>query len=287
MSFSESLTVRILGDSSELQRELDSVLNRFDDLRSKITETTNSARQFSTSFSRLSQALGPLQQVSSQISRISQQLQTVSQRPINLNVGPALAALQRLTQAAHQTAAAIRAIPPIPIAGPPGGRTFFPPGNGFPPRRLASGGLVSGPSGIDRVPARLTAGEYVMNRSAVETLGLGFLERLNSSPRISGNNNSAVESVDERSAGKMGALSSGMAPVPSLQTGQRTGSTRASLSHPSRPMPHSHSLESNSASSQTNNHFGGITIQVTNPSESESLLRNLQLQGIGQRIRRG
>ena len=287
MSFSESLTVRILGDSSELQRELDSVLNRFEELKSKISETTNSARQFSNSFSRLSQALGPLQQVSSQISRISQQLQTVSQRPINLNVGPALAALQRLTQAAHQTAAAIRAIPPIPVGGPSGGPTFFPPGNGFPPRRLASGGLVSGPSGIDRVPAQLTAGEYVMNRSAVETLGLGFLERLNSSPKLARNNSSAAAGTSTSSTGRVGASSSRMPPVPSLQTHQRAASTRGSLSHSSRPMMQSHSIEKNSASSQTNNHFGGITIQVTNPSESESLLRNQQLQGIDQRIRRG
>ena len=44
-----------------------------------------------------------------------------------------------------------------------------------------SGGLVSGGSGVrDDVPAKLTGGEYVIRKSAVQKYGLQFLENLNS-----------------------------------------------------------------------------------------------------------
>ncbi len=42
------------------------------------------------------------------------------------------------------------------------------------------GGLVKGPEGIDKVPARLTAGEFVIRKNAVDLLGEGFLQSLNS-----------------------------------------------------------------------------------------------------------
>lgn len=265
MSFSESLTVRILGDSSELQRELDSVLNRFDELKSQISETSNSARQFSSSFNRLSQALGPLQQVSQLIARIGQQLQSISQRPVSLNVAPALQSLQQLSRAAQGAAAAIQAIPPIPALG---GGSPTPLGVAGPtqaPVRLASGGLVSGPSGIDRIPAQLSAGEYVLNRDSVATLGLSFLERMNSSPRrVLDLSTTPQSKPTSRSVPKFNAF-----------TGAQKSARRLD------------SARTISQSSQTNNHFGGITIQVTSPADSEELVRNFQLQGIGRRIRQG
>ncbi|WP_417849055.1 hypothetical protein [Thalassoglobus sp.] len=287
MSFSESLTVRILGDSSELQHELDSVLNRFDDLKSRISESTNSARQFSSSFSRLSQAIGPLQQVSNLIARIGQQLQSISQRPITLNVSSAMQSLQQLTQAAQRTAAAIQAIPSVPSVGPASLPLPFPGGGRVPsqtPRRMASGGLVSGRSGIDRVPANLTSGEYVINRSAVEALGLGFLEALNSVPnRVRIDGNEFIGSGAPQVAGlghreSSSSLSSLQGPQtkPTRRDGQIQGRVRSRVE--SRDF---------SQTSMTNNHFGGITIEVSEAAESEALLRNLELQGIGRRIRQG
>ena len=41
------------------------------------------------------------------------------------------------------------------------------------------GGFVSGPGGVDRVPARLTAGEFVMSKGAVEEYGADTLAGLN------------------------------------------------------------------------------------------------------------
>jgi len=43
----------------------------------------------------------------------------------------------------------------------------------------ADGGIVKGPGGIDNVPARLTAGEFVMSKKAVDKLGVSFLSSLN------------------------------------------------------------------------------------------------------------
>ena len=44
---------------------------------------------------------------------------------------------------------------------------------------LAGGGQVSGPSGTDVVPARLTDGEFVMSKGAVDTFGTDFMEGIN------------------------------------------------------------------------------------------------------------
>jgi len=291
MAFSESLTVRILGDSSELQSELDSVLDRFNELKSKISETSNSARQFSSSFSRLSQAIGPLQQVSQLIAKIGQQIQSISRRPITLNVGPALQSLQQLSRAAQQTAAAIRAIPSMPSVGPATGPVPDPGGGGggFSPRNYASGGLVSGPSGIDRVPTNLTAGEYVINRSAVELLGLGFLEQLNASPNRFNQVATPARSLETSSGrgGKQKSPTNSSAMIPSLQVARTSPSFKSSQNRNSNSLGSAALSRDTSHNSQTNNHFGGITIQVSDQAESESLLRNLQLQGLGRRIRQG
>ena len=46
-------------------------------------------------------------------------------------------------------------------------------------QKLNSGGFVSGPSGIDKVPARLTAGEFVMSKGAVKKFGASTLASMN------------------------------------------------------------------------------------------------------------
>lgn len=46
--------------------------------------------------------------------------------------------------------------------------------------RLATGGLVTGPGGVDRVPALLTAGEFVINKDAAASIGMPGLLALNS-----------------------------------------------------------------------------------------------------------
>jgi hypothetical protein len=58
-------------------------------------------------------------------------------------------------------------------------------------KKFVSGGLVTGPgtSTSDSIPARLSAGEFVMNAAAVKRVGVDFLHSINglsSGPRVSG-----------------------------------------------------------------------------------------------------
>ena len=46
-------------------------------------------------------------------------------------------------------------------------------------RGYEEGGEVDGPGGIDKVPAMLTDGEFVMSRGAVQKYGLAQLEAMN------------------------------------------------------------------------------------------------------------
>jgi TP901 family phage tail tape measure protein len=51
---------------------------------------------------------------------------------------------------------------------------------------FAQGGLVTGPGGIDNVPAMLSSGEFVMNRQAVSSIGLPALGAMNQGKSIGG-----------------------------------------------------------------------------------------------------
>ena len=51
--------------------------------------------------------------------------------------------------------------------------------NDYGSSRFAQGGFVSGPAGVDKVPARLTAGEFVMSKGAVQKYGTSTLSAMN------------------------------------------------------------------------------------------------------------
>jgi len=57
----------------------------------------------------------------------------------------------------------------------------------FEQNKFAMGGLVTGPSGVDTIPASLSAGEFVLNRNAVSNIGLGNLNRMNAGGQMTGN----------------------------------------------------------------------------------------------------
>ena len=48
-------------------------------------------------------------------------------------------------------------------------------------KNYKQGGFVSGPAGVDKVPARLTAGEFVMSKGAVQKFGINTLASMNAS----------------------------------------------------------------------------------------------------------
>jgi hypothetical protein len=236
MAFSESLTVRILGDSSQLKSELQSVLQDIGSLRGQLEEATDVGQQVSDGFDRVSGAMRPLEQVSRMLGRIAAQARSLGEQPITLNVQPALAALAQLSAAIQAIAAQLMALAAMPIGLGVGGLPGL--GGGGPIRQFAEGGLVTGPIGRDVVPALLTAGEFVLSRAATEALGLEFLRGFNGS-------------VTQR---------------------------------PHRP---SSLRDGPSGVHNTTNHFGGITIRVAEAAAVNTVVRDLRLQGVHLRNRRG
>ena len=178
-NFSESLTVRILGDSSHLERTLEGVARRIGELQSQLAQAAEAPAGLGRIVASFGMLERPLEAVSRMLQRVTGQVQTLSRIPITLNVAPALASLAVLSQAIDFVALKLRLLSMIPV------------GIGFPMplpvpmpiRRFAAGGLVSGPGGTDGVPALLTAGEFVLRRPVVERLGVAFLNALNQTMR--------------------------------------------------------------------------------------------------------
>ncbi len=191
--FSESLTVRILADAGELHEELDRALERL----SQFSQQMGNLGQGGVGLSRLGASLQrlqqPLTQVSNLLTRVTQQVRQLDNMPIRLNVNPALQALSQLSAAIQRVASQLNGLnlggggglPLLPMAGGTGGPPL---GGGVPnagggggggPRQLARGGLVQGPAGLDRVPAWLTSGEFVLSRPAVERYGESLLDSMN------------------------------------------------------------------------------------------------------------
>lgn len=279
MALTESLTIRILGDSSSLRRELTQVADQIAELQDRLSQTADAGARIGTSFGNLSTALGPLQQVSRMLTRITQQARVLNQLPISLNVRPALNSLQRLMAAAQAAATALQsltfkgALPPPQVPTIPG------------PRRMARGGLVTGPSGLDRVPAMLSSGEFVLSRSAVDTWGTSFLDALNSHSRIFISTPSIGPGEVQTAVTRTPALAPAPPEAPRTppllppqpEPANSAGAFRASItSFPGRLETHT-----------TNNHFGGVTIQVRETADVNAVIRDLRLQGIQLRNRRG
>jgi len=282
MAFSESLTVRILGDSSGLQRELSRVLQSIDDLHRRIESTTQATGQIGTALSRVSQATGPLQQVSSLLARISLQARSLSQQPVNLNVTPALNSLQRLMQSISAVAsqlhnlAAASAVSSMPTFAPLVGPSVAAPNT----RRMASGGLIVGPTGIDKIPAQLTAGEYVLNQQTVQTLGPSFVDQLNQRPE------SILSTTQLRSTIPWNDLQRNAAPSATSRTSFKAAHATAS-GHGANVSPVRASHASEAINQTTSNHFGGITVVVNQAGEVSELVQRIEQQQRALRNRRG
>ncbi len=251
--FSESLTVRILADSSQLSQELDDVISRMNSFNQQLERMGRSQRGLTSLARRLRALRSPLGQVSSMLRRVVSQVRQLSGMSVSLNVTPALRALAQLSAAISRVAAQLAALGGggrVPGGVPAGGGN---PGGGFGGgggsqgggrvsgggfsggiRGFSKGGLVSGPAGVDQVPALLSAGEFVLQRSAVDQLGGSFLEGLN------------------RSRASSQAMSDLQAPV-----------------------------------EQTVNQFGEITIQVSQSVDLDEIVNDLQFAGHQLRNRRG
>ena len=174
----EQLSIRIDGDSAPFRRELEQLLDRLAQLESRLQQISDSGKKVGKALSSVSQAIGPLTRVNQLLTQLSGQIRRIAQQPVTLNVQPALQSLQQLQQAAQATLAQIQALSAAaggvqaPAPAPPAGPTPRVPG-------MSTGGLVTGPAGLDQVPRMLTAGEYVVQKETVQTLGIDFLDALN------------------------------------------------------------------------------------------------------------
>jgi hypothetical protein len=273
MPIAETLTVEILGDSSSLQAELTDVANLLDGLQQQLAAAGEASTGLGERLGSVAGALGPLQSVSSELEIVVGQITALSQQPVTLDVQPALAALQELVQAMQGAAQQMAALSLTSAAGPMsalpgdmgvlggGGRV----GGELSPRAYAGGGMVTGPSGIDQVAARLTAGEFVLNRDAVATLGLPALERLNN-----GGGESFVA----------------VPPVP-LEMGSRSVGTLPAAAPTIFPQRQPSGASQTTSISHSEQQFGNIEINVRETADVAGLIRDLRQQGIGLRNRRG
>lgn len=171
--FDETLTIRIEGESSSFLGELDRVVARVEDLESRLAAFEAFEGTFARLFERIGQLTQPLERVQQAVTRVSQSLQQLSHQPVTLNVQPALGALQQLQAQIAAVAASLAALNGFGAMGfaSPGGMVGVP---GF-----AQGGMVHGRPGLDRIPALLTAGEFVIREPVVQDVGVPFLQALN------------------------------------------------------------------------------------------------------------
>ncbi len=185
--YSESLTLRILADSSELESRLGDLGRQLSSLQSSTDRLSSSASRLTSAF-QMTSAMNSVERLSRSLQGLQRQIQQISGTPLNLNVSPALAAIASVSRALSQLARQVSTFPSITGSGylPLGTGSFLPTGTGSSmaggssstTRRFATGGLVTGSPGIDRIPALLTAGEYVLSSEVVQRLGLGNLSQL-------------------------------------------------------------------------------------------------------------
>lgn len=194
MSLTESLTVEITADSSGLESELQRVGSLVDGLSSRLASVTSQIGGAVGALSRVGTAVGPINQVNAALDGVTQRLGAIRQATVTINVGPAMSALQALSSMISRVISQIQALNAMSGgvrggAAVGGGVSIRPSGSGGAtpaPVRFASGGYVSGRRGVDRVPAYVSAGEFVVRPEVVGALGRPFFEQLNAGIAPSG-----------------------------------------------------------------------------------------------------
>ena len=188
----ESLTVAITADSRGLESELSRLAGRVAGLSLELSSLTGLAGGAGKALSDLSGAVGSLSRVSGIVRQIASGLASISATPLAIDAQPAIASLGQVAAAAQAAAASVQAVGMASAAasamsaasggfaggGLPGGLPSPAAAPSIP--KLAAGGRVEGPSGVDRVPAMLTRGEFVLRESSARRFPSGLLEQLNS-----------------------------------------------------------------------------------------------------------
>lgn len=170
-NLNESLTIKIQGDSSGFSRELDQVVSQVTNLESRLNSVDSAGQRLASSLQGLRSAIAPINRISQAFEQVKRHITTLSTTPIALNVQPAMNALQSLQAQIAATRAQLQALQGMSATGAGFG--------GAGAVGYANGGVVNGRPGLDRIPAMLTAGEFVVRESTVNQLGVQFLSVLN------------------------------------------------------------------------------------------------------------
>jgi hypothetical protein len=274
---SESLTVRILGDSSHLRAELEGTLGLLDAFEKRLAGLGTVGERLSAGLGGVSAALGPLELVNQLLTGAHQRMEVIRQTPLTINVQPALAALLKLSTAIEAVAArltglatassgaAAKGAVPQAVASPAAAIAAAVPGPSSPVSAAAASAVLH-----DRSPMPPSFSGHPL-KAAGE-----FLSRLGSpefTPRF--------VAVSEPRFPGFSHLFADASPAPAvvqpfLEDFRRPeGLLPLSRTTPAPPPM------------MTTNHFGGITIQVRETADVSTLVRDLRLQGIHLRNRRG
>jgi len=144
------VTVRILGDSSNLQRQLEDVLSQLDDFQSRLADVGDGGRALSEGLSRTDGAASALQQLSTLLGNVQQQEQQLSRQSISLNYSAGdrrFGAMSAAIQATAAQLAGLRATAAGGIAGDVAAPT----------RMAGIEALASGESGFSAASTELIA----------------------------------------------------------------------------------------------------------------------------------
>ena len=279
----EALTIEILGDSSSLAASLDEALSRIQSLQSSADAASASAEGIGGRLSGVSSALGPLNQVGQALTRVSQQAAAIGQQPITLNVEPALASLQVLLTTIQSVAAQLQLLS-SPVGGIPGSRPGLP-----------GTSSVTGPSRTSSASMAAVGPARSMSTASAFTFQTSSTPRTNALPlpgsfsfaTVPSRPNSWVErhltTRDTRSV-----TLSNPAQVDSRERPQGLVA-QDRLSRPASQFQRfdQSTVTDRSTTSMVTNHFGGITIEVRETADVNSLMRDLRLQGLSLRHRQG
>lgn len=278
--FSESLTVRILGDSSHLREELEAAVGHLDAFEKRLAGGGTLGERLNEGLGGVSAALAPLERVHQLLTGVQQRMETIRQTPLTINVQPALAALLKLSAAIEAVAARLAGLAAASLsagmakgatsqagAPPAASPAAAVPGPASPVSPLAASAVLpdrsplpSSSSSSD--PPSRAAGDHFFRLGSPEfTPVLAAV----SEPRFPRFSDSSAE-----------ASPSAATLLPVLEEFRRT----------EVPLPLSRTAPA-PPPVMTTNHFGGITIQVRETADVNHLIRDLRLQGIHLRNRRG
>ena len=292
MPATESLTIEILGDSSGLSQALDDALSRVESLQSAAETASTSAGGIGGRLASVSTSLQPLQLVGQQLTRISQLAQALGQQPITLNVQPALSALQSLMAAVQAVAAQISAISlpgPGPVTGPGGSGGPAPSGS---LRTSLSAGSYVAPSLVvfPRVEAAPLAA-VSETRASVSSHAFQVNDAKSMAiPQIPWDKPVQTSRPHMVSDATQLVIRELVASDPHSSGFISTPDARRANSSPTAFHSSTSSLDrsiQHDQSSSTVNHFGGITIEVRETADVNSLMRDLRLHGLSTRHRQG